>query len=153
MASGTVAVTVAVRVRPLNSRESKGGGQQGWAIDGSSLRATAAAAAPARGAAPPSEFTFDHLFDPRSTNADVYGRVARPIVRSVLEGINGTVFAYGQTSSGKTHTMMGSQQQPGVIPQAVKEVFNTVRKTVDREFTVRVSYLECVAAPPRPARD
>ncbi|KAI8811695.1 P-loop containing nucleoside triphosphate hydrolase protein [Cladochytrium replicatum] len=60
-----------------------------------------------------------------------------------MEGINGTVFAYGQTASGKTYTMMGVEEQPGVIPQAVEDVFNYIREEAgDREFLLRVSYLE-----------
>ena len=53
------------------------------------------------------KFEFDHVFDTKSIQKDVYDISARPIVDSVLEGFNGTIFAYGQTSSGKTHTMMG----------------------------------------------
>jgi Tfp pilus assembly pilus retraction ATPase PilT len=50
---------------------------------------------------------FDHVFDSNSTQKEVYDLAAKPIIDSVLEGFNGTIFAYGQTSSGKTHTMQG----------------------------------------------
>lgn len=53
-------------------------------------------------------FNFDRTFDVNATQADVYTYAAKPVVDSVLEGFNGTVFAYGQTASGKTHTMEGS---------------------------------------------
>ena len=53
------------------------------------------------------KFTFDAVFDLKATQRDVYDRAARPIIDSVLEGFNGTIFAYGQTSSGKTFTMQG----------------------------------------------
>ncbi|KAJ3059356.1 hypothetical protein HK102_010039, partial [Quaeritorhiza haematococci] len=59
-----------------------------------------------------------------------------------MEGINGTVFAYGQTASGKTYSMMGVEQQPGVIPQAIDDVFAFIRESADREYLLRVSYLE-----------
>ncbi|KAF2934072.1 hypothetical protein DAI22_04g135000 [Oryza sativa Japonica Group] len=59
-----------------------------------------------------------------------------------MEGINGTVFAYGVTSSGKTHTMHGEQKSPGIIPLAVKDVFSIIQDTPGREFLLRVSYLE-----------
>jgi len=52
-------------------------------------------------------FGFDHCFDMKSTQKEVYDIAARPIIDSVLDGFNGTIFAYGQTSSGKTHTMQG----------------------------------------------
>ena len=53
------------------------------------------------------DFQFDHVFDMRSQQKEVYDFAARPIIDSVIEGFNGTIFAYGQTSSGKTHTMVG----------------------------------------------
>ncbi|XP_044508793.1 kinesin-like protein KIN-7K, chloroplastic isoform X2 [Mangifera indica] len=59
-----------------------------------------------------------------------------------MEGINGTIFAYGVTSSGKTHTMHGDQRSPGIIPLAVKDAFSIIQETPNREFLLRVSYLE-----------
>ncbi|XP_034693163.1 kinesin-like protein KIN-7K, chloroplastic isoform X3 [Vitis riparia] len=59
-----------------------------------------------------------------------------------MEGINGTIFAYGVTSSGKTHTMHGDQRSPGIIPLAVKDAFSIIQETPSREFLLRVSYLE-----------
>lgn len=60
-----------------------------------------------------------------------------------MEGYNGTVFAYGQTSSGKTYTMMGDQESPGVIPRAIEDVFAYIQENSNqREFLLRVSYLE-----------
>ena len=52
------------------------------------------------------------MFGPDSTQLDVYNRVARPIVENVLEGYNGTIFAYGQTGTGKTFTMEGNRSVP-----------------------------------------
>lgn len=63
---------------------------------------------------PPKAFTFDQVFDWNSTQEQVYADAAKPIVISVLEGYNGTVFAYGQTGTGKTHTMEG-RDEPGKI--------------------------------------
>lgn len=65
-----------------------------------------------------------------------------PVVRAAVEGYNGTVFAYGQTGSGKTHTMSGSDAEPGVIPRAVEQIFQMIKDEPDREFLLRVSYLE-----------
>ena len=50
----------------------------------------------------------------------VYEKTTRDIIEKVVGGFNGTVFAYGQTSSGKTHTMMGVPQEPGIVPLAVR---------------------------------
>ena len=54
----------------------------------------------------------------------------------------GTLFAYGQTSSGKTYTMSGTEDSPGIIPYALDEVFNFISKSQNREFLLRVSYME-----------
>ena len=78
-----------------------------------------------------------------SDNKLVYEATTSKIVSNVLSGFNGTVFAYGQTSSGKTHTMHGCKEELGVIPLAVRDVFDAVRRQgSDREFLIRVSYLE-----------
>lgn len=70
-----------------------------------------------------------------------------PIIESVLEGFNGTVLAYGQTSSGKTHTMVGPDiEDPhlqGIIPRMVKTVFEKIENaSEDIEFTVKISMIE-----------
>jgi len=72
----------------------------------------------------------------------VYAKTTKGIIDSVVGGFNGTVFAYGQTSSGKTHTMQGCEGEPGIIPLAVKDVFEAIEASEGREFLVRVSYLE-----------
>lgn len=99
-------------------------------------------------------FTYDQVFGPSATQADVYERVVEPIVDEVLEGYNCTVFAYGQTGTGKTHTMEGRRdddvlgvedrrlaENAGIIPRAVKQVFDHLRNLTD-EHSVRVSHLE-----------
>lgn len=95
---------------------------------------------------PPKTYTFDTVFGPSSKQVDVYNRTARPIVDSVLEGYNGTIFAYGQTGTGKTFTMEGVRSQPelrGIIPNSFAHVFGHIAKSVgDTRFLVRVSYLE-----------
>ena len=87
-------------------------------------------------------YQLDNVFDPSCRTKDVYDRTTRGIIESVLNGFNGTVFAYGQTSSGKTHTMQGSAEEPGIIPFAVHDVFDSIDRSEGREFLVRVSYLE-----------
>ncbi|KAF2550558.1 hypothetical protein F2Q68_00038097, partial [Brassica cretica] len=84
----------------------------------------------------------DKVFGPQANTMDVYDVAARPVVKAAMEGVNGTVFAYGVTSSGKTHTMHGDQESPGIIPLAIKDVFSIIQDTPGREFLLRVSYLE-----------
>jgi hypothetical protein len=59
-----------------------------------------------------------------------------------MEGFNGTIFAYGQTSSGKTHTLMGNAADPGITMLSIQDVFDGIAKTPDTEFLVRISYVE-----------
>ncbi|KAM3402627.1 hypothetical protein ACQJBY_006466 [Aegilops geniculata] len=90
----------------------------------------------------PSAYGYDRVFGPSTATEAVYDVAARPVVKGAMEGINGTVFAYGVTSSGKTHTMHGDQNCPGIIPLAIKDVFSLIQETPGREFLLRVSYLE-----------
>ncbi|XP_030384095.1 kinesin-like protein KIN-7I [Scaptodrosophila lebanonensis] len=87
-------------------------------------------------------YVFDHVFDQESTNQDVFELMAKHIVHACLQGFNGTIFAYGQTSSGKTYTMMGDEHNPGVMVLAAKEIFNQISQIHDRKFLIRVGYIE-----------
>ena len=77
----------------------------------------------------PKTFTFDNVFDWNSTQTAVYNETAKPIVDSVLEGYNGTVFAYGQTGTGKTHTMDGGagDAERGIIPKTFDQIFSAIQ--------------------------
>lgn len=80
----------------------------------------------------------DYVFGTNSSNNDVFDNVVRPIVNATVNGFNGTVFAYGQTSSGKTYTMMGTSEEPGIIPMAVEHMFDAIANTPGREFLLRL---------------
>ncbi|KAJ8773395.1 hypothetical protein K2173_028572 [Erythroxylum novogranatense] len=127
-------VTVTVRFRPLSSGEINRGDEIAWYADGGYTVRNEYNSSIAYG--------FDRVFGPATTTRHVYDIAAQHVVSGVMQGINGTVFAYGVTSSGKTHTMHGEQKSPGVIPLAVKEVFGIIQETPVREFLLRVSYLE-----------
>eukprot|EP00753_Platysulcus_tardus_P017904 PLAT6629.1.p1 GENE.PLAT6629.1~~PLAT6629.1.p1 ORF type:complete len:943 (+),score=485.85 PLAT6629.1:110-2830(+) len=88
------------------------------------------------------EYLFDHVFSPIVSTSEVYESALRDVVLSVPQGYHGSVFAYGQTSSGKTYTMQGTRKQPGVIPYSINDVFAYIDETPEREFLLRVSYLE-----------
>eukprot|EP00164_Ancoracysta_twista_P001307 GFYU01001710.1.p1 GENE.GFYU01001710.1~~GFYU01001710.1.p1 ORF type:complete len:837 (-),score=324.28 GFYU01001710.1:210-2720(-) len=94
---------------------------------------------------PPKTFTFDSVYDWNSTQRQIYDETARPIVESVMEGYNGTIFAYGQTGTGKTHTMEGKDDPPdlrGIIPNAFQHIFEAIAMAEQKEFLVRASFLE-----------
>nr|CAH0104817.1 unnamed protein product [Daphnia galeata] len=91
-------------------------------------------------------YTFDKVFKPDVSQKGVYDEVAKSIVKDVLMGYNGTIFSYGQTSSGKTHTMEGVMGDPhlqGIIPRIVNDIFthiNALKENV--EFHIKVSHFE-----------
>src|SRR6195952_5926457 len=84
----------------------------------------------------------DNVFATQDNNAKVYDSSAKRLVRRVMEGYHGTVFAYGMTGTGKTFSMQGTATSPGVIPLAITDIFSFIRETPHREFLLRVSYLE-----------
>ena len=92
-------------------------------------------------------FTFDCVLNPETSNKECYDKVAKQLVLKAMRGYNATVFAYGQTGSGKTWSMLGDGrgldgQNKGIIPRALLEVFDYVKASQDRDFLLRVSYLE-----------
>uniref|UniRef100_A0A8C0QT23 Kinesin-like protein n=1 Tax=Canis lupus dingo TaxID=286419 RepID=A0A8C0QT23_CANLU len=95
---------------------------------------------------PPKTFTFDTVFGPESKQLDVYNLTARPIIDSVLEGYNGTIFAYGQTGTGKTFTMEGVRAVPelrGIIPNSFAHIFGHIAKAEGdtRSTSTRKAYI------------
>ncbi|KAJ2696968.1 hypothetical protein H4218_004278, partial [Coemansia sp. IMI 209128] len=82
------------------------------------------------------------VFDQRDTTLTVYNDIVKEIVASSMRGFNGTIFAYGQTSSGKTHTMYGSGTELGIIKLAVRNMFDIADNDPSREYLIRVSFLE-----------
>ncbi|XP_062380406.1 kinesin-like protein KIF3A isoform X1 [Sardina pilchardus] len=137
-------VKVVVRCRPLNQKEKMMGHRLAVSVD--EMRGTITVNKHETTNEPPKTFTFDTVFSPESKQLDVYNLTARPIVDSVLEGYNGTIFAYGQTGTGKTFTMEGVRAVPelrGIIPNSFAHVFGHIAKAEgDTRFLVRVSYLE-----------
>ena len=148
---GSVTVQVVVRCRPLNKKELgedrkpiitidenqvsivKGIGKDGHIMSEEENKATK------------KSFTFDAAYDEQSTQKQFYEESCYPLVESVMEGFNGTIFAYGQTGCGKTWTMMGPPaplELRGVIPSSFDHIFENIKTTTDCEFLVRCSYLE-----------
>ncbi|XP_057725410.1 kinesin-like protein KIN-7D, mitochondrial [Arachis stenosperma] len=127
-------ISVTIRFRPLSEREYQRGDEIAWYADGDKIVR--------HEYNPATAYAFDRVFGPHANSEEVYEVAAKPVVKAAMEGVNGTVFAYGVTSSGKTHTMHGDQHSPGIIPLAIKDVFSMIQDTPGREFLLRVSYLE-----------
>uniref|UniRef100_A0AAQ4Q2Q1 Kinesin-like protein n=1 Tax=Gasterosteus aculeatus aculeatus TaxID=481459 RepID=A0AAQ4Q2Q1_GASAC len=91
-------------------------------------------------------YVFDRVLPPNTSQEQVYDQCAKQIVKDVLGGYNGTIFAYGQTSSGKTHTMEGKlhdHQLMGIIPRIAHDIFDHIYSMDENlEFHIKVSYFE-----------
>ncbi|WJZ93819.1 hypothetical protein VitviT2T_012726 [Vitis vinifera] len=122
-------INVTVRARPLSPEDAK---TSPWRISGNSIAFSNHS----------SKFDFDRIFGEDCKTAEVYQTCTKDIVVAAVRGFNGTVFAYGQTNSGKTHTMRGSATEPGVIPLAVHDLFDIIQEDMSREFLLRMSYME-----------
>ena len=138
-------VRVVVRVRPFNATETEKKYADIVRVD--ALNGSIRLENPNQTRENPAKlFAFDTVFGPDSAQVEVYNRVARSIVSNVLEGYNGTIFAYGQTGTGKTFTMEGDRSKPemkGIIPNSFAHIFGHIAKAEENvKFLVRVSYLE-----------
>ncbi|KAF4321711.1 hypothetical protein BBO99_00001671 [Phytophthora kernoviae] len=129
-------VQVAVRCRPLNSREKATGR---GAVVQCKQNSNEVAVVKRK------TYTFDRVFGQYSTQKDVFSSVVKPAVDEALAGYNCTVFAYGQTGTGKTYTMQGDlkpgSETAGIIPRSVRRIFEAL-EAKGEEFSVRVSFLQ-----------
>ncbi|KAM4672946.1 centromere-associated protein E [Amazona ochrocephala] len=128
------AVTVCVRVRPLIARENALEDKVSlhWKSENNTISEVNGTKV----------FNYDRVFHSSDSTEKLYEGVAVPIIQSAVQGYNGTIFAYGQTASGKTYTMMGNEDSVGIIPKAIQHVFKVICEIPDREFLLRVSYME-----------
>eukprot|EP00669_Euglena_mutabilis_P009287 TRINITY_DN4206_c0_g1_i1.p1 TRINITY_DN4206_c0_g1~~TRINITY_DN4206_c0_g1_i1.p1 ORF type:complete len:163 (-),score=17.73 TRINITY_DN4206_c0_g1_i1:56-544(-) len=125
---------VCIRARPLNDRERTQGEQECWTVTTDSMTSLSAPTGMMH--------SYDRCFGPESSTQEVYETVAHGVIAAAMEGYNGTVFCYGQTSSGKTHTMYGTDQMPGIVRLSAREVYAIIQSTPDREFLVHASMVE-----------
>lgn len=140
---GSEAVRVIVRCRPMNEREEKLNCEVVLAMDTSIAQVQLRR--PKNKQAPPKLFTFDGVYYMEDTTQQIYEDICFPLVEGVLQGFNGTVFAYGQTGCGKSYTMMGVEDPPenkGVIPRAFDHVFDQAAVVEGVKYVIQASYLE-----------
>ncbi|KAI8579444.1 hypothetical protein K450DRAFT_242199 [Umbelopsis ramanniana AG] len=133
-------VQVAVRCRPMSASEARGQREVCWDID-TTLNSIVIAEGFERQNRARHKYRYDRVLY-GSDNFRIYDDNVAKLVNSTMEGYNGTVFAYGQTASGKTYPITGTHNEPGVIPRAVNDVFEYIKANSTREFLLRVSYLE-----------
>ncbi|XP_068072748.1 kinesin-like protein KIF3B isoform X1 [Danio rerio] len=138
-------VKVVVRCRPMNEKERVANFNRVVSVD---VKLGQVAVCNPRGASShehPKVFTFDSVYDWNSKQMELYDETFRPLVDSVLFGFNGTIFAYGQTGTGKTYTMEGVRNDPerrGVIPNSFEHIFTHISRSQNQQYLVRASYLE-----------
>ena len=133
-------VKVIIRVRPFSQKEKTDGHSD--IVQTNEQEATVTISDPKH--VQSRAFNFDSVFSSLSTQMQVYSS-ARPVVMSVLDGYNGTVFAYGQTGTGKSFTMEGDRKSPdlrGIIPNAFEHIYSEIQKKVGVTYLMHVSYLE-----------
>uniref|UniRef100_T1JZ75 Kinesin-like protein n=1 Tax=Tetranychus urticae TaxID=32264 RepID=T1JZ75_TETUR len=148
------AVKVCVRCRPMTEKEIAGGHERVVEMDPTkgivtllpikSQITSTVYRTPSNGESA-KQFTFDAVYDCNSKQTEIYDETVRPLVDSVLEGFNGTVFAYGQTGTGKTYTMVGVREDPsrqGIIPNAFEHIFSHIARSTNQQYLVQSSYLE-----------
>uniref|UniRef100_A0AAG5DC42 Kinesin motor domain-containing protein n=1 Tax=Anopheles atroparvus TaxID=41427 RepID=A0AAG5DC42_ANOAO len=144
-------IKVAVRVRPFNRRELELATENVIEMNGMQTILKYPVALDKMERKPPKIFAFDHCF--YSTDADsgnfasqelVFNNVGRDILENAFQGYNACIFAYGQTGSGKSYTMMGNQENKGIIPRLCDELFASIaaKQTDELSYKVEVSYME-----------
>ncbi|KAH6615802.1 P-loop containing nucleoside triphosphate hydrolase protein [Chaetomium sp. MPI-SDFR-AT-0129] len=135
-------ITVAVRVRPFTIREAA---QLVFdPPEDNPVQKFTRSVVPAAGKKVKDQvFAFDRIFDQTATQSDVYEATTKNLLDSILDGYNATVFAYGATGCGKTHTITGTSQHPGIIFLTMQELFEKINERSDEKVTeVSLSYLE-----------
>ncbi|KAI0254619.1 P-loop containing nucleoside triphosphate hydrolase protein [Lactifluus subvellereus] len=88
------------------------------------------------------KFPFSSCYGHDSRQEDIFETDVKPLIDVVYSGATATIFAYGVTSSGKTHTMQGTRAHPGVIPRAVEALFDHKQKMCEYDISLSVSYME-----------
>jgi kinesin family protein 3/17 len=141
----TPLIQVVVRCRPLFGKEIREA--RNHIVDCDVRRGEVRIDNPKTPGDPPKQFTFDGVYDHTSTQKEIFEGCALPIVRAAIEGYNGTIFCYGQTGTGKTHTMEGKDEpenERGLIPNTFETVFGDIDalEAANKNFLVRASFLE-----------
>ena len=89
------------------------------------------------------QYAFDTVFDKDSGQVEIYNNTTKFLIDGIIEGYNATVFAYGATGAGKTYTMIGKEDDPGLMFITIKELFDLVAKSQsNKSYQIKVSFLE-----------
>ncbi|XP_077403309.1 kinesin-like protein KIF3B [Vanacampus margaritifer] len=145
MSTNSESIKVVVRCRPMNGKERAAAFESVVSVDVKLRQITVRNPRESLSCKSSKVFTFDSVYDWKSMQMELYNESFRPLVDSVLQGFNGTIFAYGQTGTGKTYTMEGTRNDPerrGVIPNSFDHIFTHISRSQNQQYLVRASYLE-----------
>lgn len=131
--SNTNKISVAIRCRPQIDREREAKTEEFWIVKENEIVPKSIEVDSCVG------YKYDHIFNQTASTKDVYEGVVSPIVKKAVNGFNGTVLCYGQTSSGKTHTLYGSERinDKGIITLFAEQLFNQIQSDADKDYIVK----------------
>ena len=135
-------IKVALRMRPFTKEETKHKEELGWKLKDEQNIIEASHAHLYN-----QPFVFDYIFNQQTLNENLYNKAAKDLVKKSLDGIDTTIFVYGQTGAGKTHTMLGPTSSDfnfnGIIFNSLTDIFEAVKsREADEQYAVTASYLE-----------
>ncbi|XP_037101532.1 kinesin-like protein KIF3B [Syngnathus acus] len=145
MSTNSESIKVVVRCRPMNEKERAATFDSVVSVDVKLRQIIVKNPRDSSSCKSSKVFTFDSVYNWKSKQIELYNESFRPLVDSVLQGFNGTIFAYGQTGTGKTYTMEGTRNDPerrGVIPNSFDHIFTHISRSQNQQYLVRASYLE-----------
>ena len=129
-------VRVALRLRPLLDDEK----ESDVVVTADQLNSSVVLNTPEHGR---KDYTYDVVFGPTSEQSEVFDELGRHVADDFMNGFNGTVFAYGQTGTGKTFTMSNvCDERPGLIPTTIQYIFGRAEEDRDNEYQFRVAYVQ-----------
>ena len=130
-------IKVCVRLRPMNNKEMEENCREAIEVNMNQIIIN-------KDQKNQKQFSFDRVFDASLTQEDIFTRVGQSMVESFLKGFNSTIFAYGQTGAGKTHTMIGCLESPGrfgLLPRCLEYIFYTLNDC-NKEYSLKMSFIE-----------
>ena len=87
-------------------------------------------------------FKFDFAFDEKCDQSEIYKYTSSNLLKQVIDGFNATIFAYGATGSGKTYTMVGNNDNCGIMIRTIKDLFSIINKDKEKKYCIKISYIE-----------
>jgi hypothetical protein len=88
------------------------------------------------------QFEFHEIIPKTASQQEVYTKTARPLLPGLLTGLNTTIFAYGATGSGKTYTIQGNRDDPGIVGHIISDLFSMKEENKAKLITYKISYIE-----------